>query len=86
MELVKDIVIFVIIPIAVFLYKLLWDKCTEIETSNKNCKGYTHCRSVFALKSELATKQDISDMLDTKFQNFELRLINEGRLQSRFKT
>jgi hypothetical protein len=85
MELVKDIVIFIIVPIVAFLYKLLWDKCSQIEALNKNCRGYTHCHSIFALKSELATKQDISDILDAKFQHFELRLINEGRLQSRIK-
>jgi hypothetical protein len=80
MEVIKYITIFVVIPLVAFLYKILWNKYHSLETLYRSCKGYEFCNSVFALKSEYATKQDISDMLDAKFKGFELRLINEGRL------
>jgi len=80
MSIVKDTVIFVIVPLVAFLYKILWNKCQQLETLYTNCKGFTHCSNVFAYKSDFATKQDISDMLDVKFKEFELKLIKEGRL------
>jgi len=82
MAILKDTVLFIIVPLVAFLYKILWNKCQQLEALYTNCKGYTICSNVFALKGEFATKQDISDMLDVKFAEFELKLIKEGRLEA----
>jgi len=82
MEIIKDTVIFVIVPLVGFLYKILWNKCQQLESMYRSCSGYSICSNVFAQKGEFATKQDISDMLDVKFKDFELKLIKEGRLDA----
>jgi len=70
-----------VVPLIAVICKLLWSKLVQIENFQKRLPGYEHCRLQFALKADIATKQDISDMLDSKFERFELRLVNEGRIQ-----
>jgi len=80
MELVKDILVYAVIPLIILIFKILWSKLMVLENFYKASPKIEYCKLFFAQKSEIATKQDISDMLDTKFERFELRLINEGRI------
>ena len=59
LEIMKDLVIFIVVPLLILPYKFLWDRVTALET---------------------VLKHDLSSMLDQKFQGFELRLINEGKI------
>jgi len=58
-DLIKDLVIFIVLPLLILPYKFLWDKVTALES---------------------VLKHELSSMLDHKFQGFELRLINEGKI------
>jgi hypothetical protein len=80
MEILKDTVIFIIVPLVAFTYKIIWNKCNHLETIINSCKGHDFCANVFGLKSEIATKKDIADILDAKFKEFELKLIKEKRI------
>ncbi|MCL2064283.1 MAG: hypothetical protein FWG98_07925 [Candidatus Cloacimonetes bacterium] len=84
MEIVKDILIYAVIPLIVAIFKILWTKIVSLESNYKKMPDFDHCKSIFAQKAEIATKQDISDMLDAKFERFELRLINEGRIKAKW--
>ena len=80
MEVLKDILIYGVVPLIILLFKILWSKIMVLESYQKKVPDFEHCKTVFAQKIDIATKQDISDMLDAKFARFELRLINEGRI------
>ena len=80
MELFKDILRFGVFPFTVSIFRFFWIKISQIEKNSLKCPGLSFCQNEFARKSEIATKQDISDLLDAKFERFELRLINEGRI------
>ena len=81
MELVKDIIVFVVIPLVSVVFRILLSKISALETAQKEMPSYDYCMRFFAQKTDIATKKDISDMLDAKFEKFELRLINEGRIE-----
>jgi len=66
-----------------WLFRVVWSKIHRLEEVCNKIPDCMNCKNIFANKHEIATKQDISDILDAKFMKFELHLINEGRLLPR---
>ena len=85
MELVKDVIIYVVVPLIAFLFKIVWSKMIALEKHYIKTPSHEYCLALFAKKIDIATKKDISEMLDAKFERFELRLINEGRIEPNCK-
>ena len=63
------------------IFKIVWSKLMVLEKRYAQMPNQEYCLALFAKKVDIATKRDISDLLDAKFERFELRLINEGRIE-----
>jgi len=81
MDLIKDIIIYIVVPLIAIVFKIVWSKLIALEKYYVKMPNHEYCLALFAKKIDIATKKDISDMLDAKFERFELRLINEGRIE-----
>ena len=80
MELVKEIIVYVVLPLLAIVFKIVWAKLMTLEKQYSKMPNHEYCLELFAKKIDIATKKDIADMLDAKFERFELTLINEGRI------